>query len=198
MIDSSPIGRVVAALERRSKTAIADADLDATAVLVPVFVHDGDLGAIFVRRSHEVSTHKGEYCFPGGHSEPGDASLQHTALRELREEIGVRPEDVTVLGELDDVLTINRVRISPFVGHVPYPYPFVLDAREVDLVVPLSLERLIEPGVRSVEPWPARGPEATAGRQLTFYRLEGHVIWGATARILDQFLRAIGLLAPVQ
>ncbi|MBM3268826.1 MAG: CoA pyrophosphatase [Candidatus Sericytochromatia bacterium] len=182
---------IAAALAARPKVELADPALSAAAVVVPLFRLGDDLGAVFIRRTHTVETHKGQYAFPGGFAEQGDETLAATALREFEEELGVAPHDVRLVGELDDIATIYRVRISPFVGLIPHPYPFRPNPDEVDLVVELALHRLAGPGVRTVEE--IRGPSGTY-RDVTFYRLDGHTIWGATGTILDQLLLRLGLL----
>ncbi len=192
----SPIAPVAAALRVRPKVAIADGSLARSAVLVPLFVENGELGALFLRRSELVEHHKREYCFPGGHVEPQDESLSATALRECAEEVGLAPGDVQLLGELDDVRTAHEVKITPFVGAFPFPYRFVANPEEVEAIVPLHLSRLLAPGVRTIETWNRTRPGLPGAepRTFTFYRVDEHVIWGATAHILDQLLAAIGRL----
>ena len=194
MTELSPIGPVATALRERPKVAIVDGGLARSAVLVPLFVEDGELGAVFLRRSALVEHHKREYCFPGGHVEPQDESLSATALRECAEEVGLAPGDVQILGELDDVRTAHAVKITPFVGAFPFPYRFVANPAEVEAIVPLRLSRLLAPGVRTVETWNRPDSFSAEPRYVTFYRVDQHVIWGATARILDQLLHAIGRL----
>jgi 8-oxo-dGTP pyrophosphatase MutT (NUDIX family) len=155
------------------------------AVLLPLYQHNGDYGLIFTKRADTVLYHRGQIAFPGGGHEAHDASLQHTALRESAEEIGLQPTDVQVLGQLDDLLTTgSNYLVRPFVGMIPYPYPFVLDQREtVSIVeVPLSWLQRHNP--------PAQEQRYHEGRlvESLFFDYNGHVIWGATAKIVKQFL----------
>lgn len=155
------------------------------AVLVPLYYHNDDYGIIFTKRSDTVYHHRGQMSFPGGGYEPQDVSLQHTALRESAEEIGLHPDHVRVLGPLDDLLTTNsNYLVRPFVGIIPYPYPFEIDRRETAFViaVPLTFLRQHKPE--------AEERREHDGRQVQsyFFHYEGHVIWGATAKILMQFL----------
>lgn len=183
--------RVAAALAARPKVPLADPALSAAAVVVPLFDGSGELGAVFIRRTDTVETHKGQYAFPGGFAENSDVSLADTALREFEEELGVARADVRLLGELDDIATIHSVRISPFVGFIPHPYAFRPNPDEVDAVVELPLARLCAPGIRTVTEVDRPG----LGRvSLTFYRVDGHTIWGATGAILDGLLRRLGML----
>ncbi len=186
--------RIAAALAARPKVPLADPALAPAAVVVPVFYLDAardGLGAVFIRRSDKVETHKGQFAFPGGFAEAFDPSLEDTALREFEEELGMPRAEVKILGELDDIATIYSVRISPFVGLIPYPAEFQPNPDEVAAVVLLPLSRLVVPGVRSIEYYPR--PDGSQV-PVTFYRLDGHVIWGATGRILDEFLVRMEML----
>lgn len=185
---------ITAALAARPKRPLADPALARAAVVVPVFPVAGDsLGAVFIRRTHKVETHKGQYAFPGGFAEDVDPTLEDTALREFEEELGVPRGAVKILGELDDIATVYSVRISPFVGLIPHPFAFRPNPDEVDAVFELPLARFVEPGVRTIEYY----PQPDGGQvPVTFYRLDDHVIWGATGRILDEFLVRLGMLPP--
>jgi 8-oxo-dGTP pyrophosphatase MutT (NUDIX family) len=161
------------------------------AVLVPLYRHNGDYGVIFTKRSQTVYHHRGQIAFPGGGYEAQDVSLQYTALRESAEEIGLQPEHVRVLGQLDDLLTSNsNYLVRPFVGVIPYPYPFVIDARETASIVEVPLAFL-----RQRNP-PSEEFRDYEGRQVQsfFFDYEEHLIWGATAKIVKQF---VDLLSPL-
>lgn len=176
--------KIAEILRNHHKRKITRGNLSPSAVLVPLFWRDGECHVLLAERSHEVSFHKGQVCFPGGKHEPGDSSLLQTALRETEEEIGLRAEDVEILGELDDsiVVTTGYV-ISPFVAFVPYPYRFLVDKKEIQEVfsVPLSVlmdERNLKQDCRTI------GNRTFTGY---CYEYEGHIIWGATVRIIGQF-----------
>lgn len=161
------------------------------AVLVPLYEHNGDYGVIFTRRSDTVLQHRGQIAFPGGGHEDQDMSLQHTALRESAEEIGLQPTHVQVLGQLDDLLTVgSNYLVRPFVGTIPYPYSFVLDRRETASIieVPLTWLRRHNPPMQE-----ERYHEGRSVRSF-FFDYNGHVIWGATAKIVKQFLDLLGPL----
>ena len=115
---------------------------------------------------------------------PGDESLLHTALREAHEEMGIAPVDVDVVGRLDDTPTITGFMISTFVGVVPSPYSFVPSSIEVAEVLTVPLSHLRDPGASRVE----THLEGGTFRTMPVFVYQGHVIFGATARILDQFL----------
>ena len=155
------------------------------AVLVPLYRHNGRYGVIFTRRSETVPHHRGQMSFPGGGFEAGDGTLRRTALRECEEEIGLQAAHVQVLGQLDDLLTSNsNYLVRPFVGAIPYPYPFTVDRRETASIVevPLGFLRRHNP--------PGQELREFEGREVRsiFFDYQGHVIWGTTGKILKQFL----------
>jgi len=142
-------------------------------VLIPLFHNQGQYHVLLTERSEEVDFHKGQVCFPGGTREPSDSSLLQTALRETEEEIGVKAEDVEILGKFDDNLTLtSNYVISPFVAFIPYPYPLKADGREIREIFSVPLSFLMD----------------EANFKQDSYEYEGHIIWGATARILRQFI----------
>lgn len=187
--------RIRAALAGNGKVGLAAPGLVRSAVLMPLYEKGGEYYTLFTRRTENLSSHKGQVSFPGGHCHHDELALA-TALRESHEEIGLRPEDVQVLGELEDVVTLTtNFLISPFVGLIPHPYPFKPSQREVaELIeVPLSALRdhtcykVAEPAGDSKLDWLARFYEGKSS-MAWFYEYRSHVIWGATARIVKGFL----------
>jgi 8-oxo-dGTP pyrophosphatase MutT (NUDIX family) len=160
-------------------------------VLLLLYDVDGETHLLFTKRTELVEHHKGEICFPGGRREPDEEDLFATAVRETFEEVGIAPEHVERVGQLDDIVSRgSNFVISPFVGFltVSAPYHYSHAEHEVDEVLEIPLAHLLD--------------DANSGRELRhvdgedvetpFYRFHRHVIWGATARILSQFL---GLLS---
>jgi len=164
-----------------------------SAVLIPIYCKDNDYHIVFIRRTETVSTHKGQISFPGGGRDPEDADLRQTALREAREEIGLRPEDTEVLGELDDeYTTTSNFVVTPFVGKIPWPYEFTPCIDEVAEVLTVPLGKLLDGSARRdvVEIWHGREiPPPT-------YHHRDYVIWGATALILEKFIAILSNAAP--
>jgi 8-oxo-dGTP pyrophosphatase MutT (NUDIX family) len=162
-------------LRHRKKKKITNENLRASAVLIPLFYNQGQYHILLTKRSEEVDFHKGQVCFPGGTREPSDSSLLQTAIREAEEEIGLRSKDVEILGEFDDSVTLtSNYVISPFVAFIPHPYPFKVDSREIREIFSIPLSFLLD--------------EANFKQESYEYEYEGHIIWGATARILRQFV----------
>ena len=174
------------ALAKRQKRYITRTDRTRSAVLIPVYYREGECFILFAKRTDMVTYHKGQISFPGGAYEDRDGSLLNTALRESFEEVGLAPGDVEVLGELDDIVTRTSYYIvSPFIGIIPCPYPLKADTKEIEKVIEVPVSCLLDNNCLREEP-----AEEEDGELYTqyFYRYNGEVIWGATARILTQLL----------
>ncbi len=184
------------ALEHLRATLPADdgsipaGELRTAAVLVPLFVREDTVHVVLTKRTDTVRTHQGQVSFPGGSWEPGDGTLQHTALREAHEEVGLHAGDVEVLGVLDDLPTnVSGFLVRPFVGLVPHPYEFVHDVAEVDHVFSPPLEIFADASRRREEVRERDGIRYP----VWFYEVDGNIVWGATARMLVQLLDKLGL-----
>jgi 8-oxo-dGTP pyrophosphatase MutT (NUDIX family) len=188
MIKKLMIEEIRKTLAARKKLTIVDSSLTDSAVLLPIYQKDGKCHIIFTKRTDHLTHHKGQISFPGGGRHDDDKSLLETALRESREEIGLKEADVRILGELDDAATVTSLyRIVPFVGLIPYPYDFVIDRFEVDEVFGLPIEGLLNNANRKEE-------NLVYGDKIIrvfTYELNDRVIWGATAWILNQFLEIL-------
>lgn len=153
------------------------------AVLVPLFERAGELTAVFTERRHDLRRHAGEISFPGGRQDFPHEDLRETALREAEEEIGLPPDGVELIGALPPVGTfVTGYKVFPFVGWIEDDHTWRPQATEVEQVLELSLpdlrrghecKRLIRKGV------PIKMPT---------YTVDGHLIWGATARMLESLL----------
>jgi 8-oxo-dGTP pyrophosphatase MutT (NUDIX family) len=175
--------RLRRALSQRHKSPAEGAGRTPSAVLVPLFAKLGEYYILFIKRTDKVRDHKGQISFPGGGCHEGDKAALDTALRECTEEIGLAPEDINVLGELDDALTTSsHYIITPFVGLIPYPYPFKMDGWEVEEILEVPVAVLLEEEKRHYAGQTGRGSDAY------FYHYQNRVIWGATGEILHQFL----------
>jgi 8-oxo-dGTP pyrophosphatase MutT (NUDIX family) len=172
--------------EREKQTFIfTDTPLTSAAVLLPIYESEGEYYILFTKRTEKLMYHKGQICFPGGGCHQEDETPLDTALREAFEEVGLRPEDVEVLGELDKMCTAtSSFLITPFVGVIPYPYEFTVSADEIDELIEVPISALLDERnyyekLQDYQGIPYMG---------SFFDYEGKVIWGATAKILRQFL----------
>lgn len=171
-------------LENRKTATVEDHSMSPAAVLLALYPVDGELRIVLQKRSQHVEHHKGEISFPGGMVDEDDQSRLETALREADEEMGIRPGDVEVLGRLDDTPTISDFMISTFVGTIPCPYKFTPSEIEVAEVLLVPVSHLRKPTSFRDE---VRLQDGEFHR-MPIYVYDGHVIFGATARILEQFL----------
>jgi len=172
-------------LASRKRRQIKDKKLSPSAVLLLLLEKDGECHVVFTKRSDNVEHHKGEISLPGGTVHPEDSDLLDTALREGAEEIGLVRDDVMILGGLDDILTVSTgFVITPYVGIIPYPYPFQINTDEVAELILVPLRGLMD------ERRVGTSQVTWEGRQITTYHFDYHgdIIWGATARIVKQFL----------
>jgi 8-oxo-dGTP pyrophosphatase MutT (NUDIX family) len=153
-------------------------------VLVPLFVAaNAEPHAVFTKRGTGLRRHAGEISFPGGRRDPGDADLSDTALREAEEEIGLARAEVRLLGQLEPTPTwVTNYVIHPFVGLIPPGRVWELSPHEVDAVLELPLGALREGRTRTR--MERRGIEF----ETDAYVVGEHLIWGATARILENLL----------
>jgi 8-oxo-dGTP pyrophosphatase MutT (NUDIX family) len=164
------------------------------AVLVPLYVNDGETHAVFTKRREDLRRHAGEISFPGGRHEQDVENLCETALREAHEEIGLPPAAVEIVGALQPVPTIaTGYAVYPFVGLIEPGREWTLSPQEVAAVLELPLRRLLA----------GYGRRRLVRRGLPIrtdtYVVGEHLIWGATARILADLFDRIGpLLAAGQ
>lgn len=183
-----PLGeRLRAVLGAREKVRFDVEDRIPAGVLILIFERAGEPWIVFTRRTERVKHHKGEISFPGGARDPGDADMAATALRETWEEIGLDPNVVEVVGELDDFPTfVTNYLVTPFVGVVPPPEAYIHSEHEVLEVIELPVRELAQ-GMR-IEDWRDRGRT----HPMFFFEARGHTVWGVTGYILAGFFAIAG------
>ena len=181
------VNRIRTILSSRNRKVIEHPPFSHAAVLVPLFKKGENCHLLFTRRSDQVKYHKGEISFPGGVVDEEDLELVNTALREADEEIGLKKDDVQVIGILDDIVTITRFIVTPIVGLFPYPYPFKVSEVEIAELIEVPLSSLLDEKCSSKKEIIRSGQKEV----VYAYQYGEHIIWGATARILKQFLDLI-------
>ncbi len=166
----------------------APAGLLPAAVLVPIFLADGEPTLLFTQRTMNLKDHQGQISFPGGVRESTDPDLLATALRESEEEIGLDPAQAAVWGTLSPVATVTGYWVTPFVALIPCPYDFRLNRHEVQRLLMFPLAAFTDPAR-----WNA-GPYLYKDRtvQVCCWKYQDTVIWGATARMLIDLLARLG------
>jgi 8-oxo-dGTP pyrophosphatase MutT (NUDIX family) len=156
------------------------------AVLVPLYLHEGELRVVLTKRRADLRRHAGEISFPGGRHDPEDPTLSYTALREAEEEIGLSRDAVSLVGALERTSTfVTNYAIHPFVGLLEGSHAWTASAGEVDAV--------LEPTLRDVRTGRTRTRIERRGIafETNAYLFGGELVWGATARILEQLLHRI-------
>ena len=174
-------------LDGHHPVPVSNPALTAAAVLIPVLGSGANQRLLFTVRTSRVEHHKGEVSFPGGARDDEDATLEATALREVWEEVGIEPDDVRILGRISDHETRSGFAVTPFVGSVV-----------TSRYNPSGLEvaELLEAPVDEIWDRYRQGPEMVAygdGPPAPAYEFHhrGHRIWGATARMLVDFLEVM-------
>ncbi|GAB4283658.1 MAG: CoA pyrophosphatase [Deferrisomatales bacterium] len=181
--DEPLLERVSRALRERTRRRIPLGDYQPAAVAVPLVSTDQGLAVLFTVRTAHVEQHKGEISFPGGRIEDGDADTLSAALRETWEEVGIRPEDLRVLGTLDDFVSVTGYRVTPHVVHLARPdYPFVAQPREVAEILLVPVAHLLDPTHYDAVK-PEHGPY-----HIHYFTWGPYVVWGLTAAILKRLL----------
>ena len=172
-------------LRNKNNTRLVTNNLVRAAVLVPLMINEGNYSLLFTKRHKELKNHPGQISFPGGLFEESDIDLKGTILREAWEELGIKKSDINILGVLDDYASSTGYLISPFVGKIPYPYDFKINKSEVSGIIIAPLEELKKSPktgyvIKNSKPYP-----------VYYYELPDHVIWGATARIVKNFIEVL-------
>ena len=149
-------------------------------VLVPVVIHPSETSVLMTRRTDGLLDHAGQVSFPGGSREAMDQDTVETALRETEEEIGLQRRYVETIGFLEGCLTITGFAVTPVVGLVIPEFRLSPDPQEVAEVFQVPLAYLRDPANRQ------RRQRLVGDQLVEYYQFEhrGHVIWGATARML--------------
>ena len=150
----------------------------ASAVLVPLFEREGAVHVWLLKRSAALRQHSGQVAFPGGKHDPEDDSLLTTALREAHEEVGFGPHDVDVIGQLDDLVTITGFTITPFVAWVRSDLAPRPNGAEVARVFAAPVTAFFE--------------TPTGDFPRIGWRIDGELVWGATAAIARGLANIIG------
>lgn len=179
-------------------------DLRNSAVLIPIlpthssssnFPNSSSYQIIMTGRSPKLKHHTGEMSFPGGKFDPKqDVSLMDTALRETNEEIGVSPENIKIIGNLDDLPTLTGWTIRVFVGilDIPPDFKFTINQEEVSALVKIPIEYITQDNLFYKIPFP-KDPNFS---MLCFDYEDPELnqnfkIWGASAHMLQEFLKKL-------
>lgn len=181
--------RLLASVRPDAQELAEARDLRLAAVLVGVVEHAAGPSVLLTRRADHLDKHSGQVAFPGGKVEQGDDGPAAAALREAHEEIGLKPELVEIAGFLDTHQTGTGFLMLPVVGFVKPGFTLAPDANEVADVFEVPLATLMD-----ATQYEAR-EVFWRGKQRVYYSMDyqGYNIWGATAGVLMQMSRRLGL-----
>lgn len=174
---------IVHLLRSRAAKTLPENHYKLAAVLMPIQERaDGDY-LVLTKRAERLNHHSGQVAFPGGRVDAGDRGELEAALRESHEEIGLDPSHVRVLGRLDQVTAAYDFVVTPFVGVIPPFYSFRLNPAETEAVFSVPIAALMEPKCLTVA-----DHLSSRGEPVYHFYFDCWDIWGATARIIIQFL----------
>ncbi len=160
--------------------ALAGSTLRDAAVLIGLHQHENEVQVILTQRTEQMRKHAGQVAFPGGAIDDDDPTHHHAALREAEEEIGLRPDDVEVIGQLPDYLTGSGFRIKPVLGLVAANVALTINPDEVAAVFDVPLAFLMDPSNHQRQSRVWQGIE----RHYYVIQYEDRMIWGVTAGII--------------
>ncbi len=184
------ISDILSSREPRVFDDKASTDYRHAGVLLPLLEQGGVCKVLFTRRTDKVEHHKGQISFPGGAVEKGDASIEETVLRETYEEIGLSEKDIEILGRIDDALTVaSNYVIHPLVGMVRSMDDLAINRAEVKRVITVPLH-FFHPAVSGEKKFSVEYEGVTY--KTPAYEYGEHVIWGATAKMMRNFMEILG------
>jgi len=156
-----------------------------SAVMCLLFQKNNETFCILMERTKDGGKHSGQISFPGGKKENNDSNLEHTALRETYEEIGIHSNLVTVLGELTQVyIPISNFLIQPFLGVIHSDFEFNLSVKEVESIVVFKLSDLINSSNKQLKD--IKNHKGFTMKNIPCFILERRIVWGATSLILNE------------
>jgi len=163
-------------------------DAAVAAVLILLYPHNGSIHTVFMQRHNYPGVHGGQISFPGGKMEAADEDIIHTALREANEETGVDPARISVIGTLTPLfIPVSNILVTPVVGWTEKRPDYSHQEEEVVFLFDADIKRFLEPSLVKIKPFEIRGEML----DVKYFDYDGHVIWGATAMMLNELLAII-------
>lgn len=154
-----------------------------SAILMLFYPHKDQIYLPLILRTVYHGVHAGQIAFPGGRYEQFDKNLTQTALREAQEEIGLRLNDVEVLGSLSELyIPVSNFLVQPVIATLPYKPDFYPDPREVADVLEVNTHELFDEANRKEDDFIMSGRKISAPH----YEIQNHYVWGATAMMISE------------
>lgn len=159
-----------------------------SSVLLLFFPDNDEPNLVFIQRNEYNGVHSGQVAFPGGGWEPDDLSLENTALRETREEIGIHPERITLVGRLTQLyIPPSNFLVHPFVAYMNEKPIFFPDPNEVCEVFAVKMDTLLHASTRQEREIKIRDFRL----KVPCFYVNEKVIWGATSMILSELIEVL-------
>ena len=160
----------------------------AAAVLILLYIEHGILSTVFIQRPDYDGAHGGQIGFPGGMKEPSDQDLVATAIREANEEIGIDISKINIIGTLTPLfIPVSDILVTPVAGWTDNRPSYSLQKEEVVFQIEGRLQEFLNPSIVKIKQVMIRGEM----RSIKYFDYDGHVIWGATAMMLNELLEII-------
>jgi 8-oxo-dGTP pyrophosphatase MutT (NUDIX family) len=167
---------------------VPGSDARVAAVLILLYPDNGSVHTVFMQRHNYDGVHGGQISFPGGKKEDADEDIIHTAIREAEEETGIDSEGISVLGTLTPLfIPVSNMIVTPVIAWTDKKPDFNHQPEEVVFLINAELKRFLDPSIIKIKPFEIRGEMIN----IKYFDYEGHVIWGATAMILNELLTII-------
>lgn len=155
-----------------------------SSIIILLYCKNSTWYTVLFQRPVYDGMHSGQVCFPGGKMEKRDNSLMETAIREAREEIGVDPENIKIIGELTSLyIPVSDYLVQPYIGYLDRDPVFVPDPFEVQDIITVPVQILIDPEIRKKKTVKFHGQNIV----IPYFSIEHHDVWGATAMIISEF-----------
>jgi 8-oxo-dGTP pyrophosphatase MutT (NUDIX family) len=163
-------------------------DARTAAVLILLYPDSDSVYTVFMQRHYYAGVHGGQISFPGGKQEPSDENIIHTAIREAHEETGVDASAISVVGTLTPLfIPVSNMIVTPVIGWINESPVFNHQPEEVVFLIKTDIRRLLDPAIVKIKPFEINGELL----DIKYFDYDGHVIWGATAMILNELLTLI-------
>jgi 8-oxo-dGTP pyrophosphatase MutT (NUDIX family) len=160
-------------------------DARLAAVMILLYPVRRSIHTLLMQRHDYVGVHGGQISFPGGKKEPEDENIIQTAIRETREETGVEPSGITIIGTLTPLfIPVSNMFVTPVVGWIDRKAVFIPQPEEVDFLIDADVKRFLDPSIIKTRPFEIMGEIL----DVRYFDYDGNVIWGATAMILNELL----------